>query len=74
MTDSDYADGSAHLTDTLYQAENLLHSLEQSTGDIGLYVNTNKQSFKYFACNFSSTESNVSISITKARADSLSIM
>ena len=45
ITDSDYADDLALLTNTLAQAESLLHSLEQAARGVGLYVNTEKTEF-----------------------------
>ena len=42
ITDACYAHNLTLLTNTLAQAESLLHSLEQAEGNIGLYVNVNK--------------------------------
>ena len=36
MTDADFADNQAHLTNTLVQAKCLPHSLEQTASGIGL--------------------------------------
>ena len=47
MTDVDNSDDLALLSNTPTEAEFLLHSLEQTAGRIGLYVNENKfKSFK----------------------------
>ena len=48
MTDSDYADDIALLTNTPAQAEYLLQSLEQAVGSIGLHMNTNRSEYMYF--------------------------
>ena len=42
MTDVEYVDNLALLTDTPAQAQPQLHSLEQAAWGIGLYVNANK--------------------------------
>ena len=42
MTDADNEDDLALLANTLFQAESLLHSREQTAGNIDLYMNTNK--------------------------------
>ena len=42
ITDADYLDEIALLVNTLTQAESLLHSREQTIGDIGLYMNADK--------------------------------
>ena len=42
MTDIDYADDIALLANTPALSESLLHSLKQTTGDIGLLVTANK--------------------------------
>ena len=42
ITDADYTDDQALLTNTPAQAESLLHSLEQAAGGISLHMNTNK--------------------------------
>ena len=42
LTDTNYSENLAVLANTPAQAESLLHSLKQSAGSIGLYVNTNK--------------------------------
>ena len=47
MTDVDYA-GDLALENRPAQAKFLLHSLEQATRGIGLYVNTNKTEFMCF--------------------------
>ena len=47
MTDADYADDLALLTNTYLSAESLLHSLEQAAGGINLQVNACK-TFIYF--------------------------
>ena len=41
MTDADYADDQALLTNIPAQRELLLHSLEQAAGNIRLYENAN---------------------------------
>ena len=46
MTYADYAGDLALLSNTTVQTESLLHSLEQVTGDSGLYVNANETKFK----------------------------
>ena len=48
MTDEDYADDIVLLANALAQAEPLLHSLEQATGDIVFYVNANKTEYMRF--------------------------
>ena len=48
MTDADYADDLALLTNTPAQAESLLHNLKQAAGGIGLRVNANKTEYMYF--------------------------
>ena len=45
ITDSDYADDIALLTNTPNQAETLQHSLEQATAGIGLHVNAHKTEY-----------------------------
>ena len=45
ITDADYADDFAILANTPDQAETLLHSLEQATAGIGLYVNAHKTEY-----------------------------
>ena len=42
ITDADYADDIALLTNTPNQAETLLHSLERAAAGIGLHVNVHK--------------------------------
>ena len=46
--DADYADDIAFLANTPVQAESMLHSLEQASGGIGLYGNTDKSEYMYF--------------------------
>ena len=48
ISDADYADDIAILANTPNQAETLLHSLEQATAGIGLYVNAHKTEFICF--------------------------
>ena len=48
MTDTDNADDLALLTNIPARAESLLHSLEQTAGDIGFYMNTNKTEYMCF--------------------------
>ena len=48
MTDTDYADDLALLTNILAQVESLLHSLEQAAGGIGFYINASKTEFMCF--------------------------
>ena len=43
ITDADYADDIALLTNTLTQAESLRHNLDQAAGDIGFRVNADKR-------------------------------
>ena len=45
ITDADYADDIAILTNTPNQAETLLHSLEWAATGIGLYVNAHKMEY-----------------------------
>ena len=45
ITDVDYADGKALLTNTPNQAEKLLHSLERAAADIALHVNAHKTKY-----------------------------
>ena len=51
LTDADYADDLALLADSISGATQLLHSLEQSAKNIGLYVNTKKTEFIAYNCN-----------------------
>ena len=48
ITDVDYADNMALLTDTPAQVESLLDSLEQTAGGLGLHVNADKTEFICF--------------------------
>ena len=48
VTDADYADNLAPLTNTPAQVKSLLHSQEQPARGIGLYLDTNKTEFMYF--------------------------
>ena len=48
ITDADYADDLALMSDTIYDAEVLLHSLERAAGDIGLFVNAGKTEYISF--------------------------
>ena len=48
IVDADYIDHIALLANTLTQAKSLLHSLEQSAGGIGLYVNVDKTEYMCF--------------------------
>ena len=48
ITDANYADDQAVLTNTALQAECQLHKLEQTARSIGLYVNSNKAEFLCF--------------------------
>ena len=48
ITDAEYADDIAILTNTLNQAETLLHSLERAAAGIGLHVNAHKTEYMYF--------------------------
>ena len=45
ITDADYADDLAVLTDQLKDATTLLHSIEEVASEIGLYVNAEKTEF-----------------------------
>ena len=45
ITDADYADDLALMSDTIAEAETLLHKLEIAAGDVGLYVNASKTEF-----------------------------
>ena len=42
MTDADYVDDLALLTNTPAQAESLMHSLKQAAGSISFHVNANE--------------------------------
>ena len=46
--DADNANDLGLLTNTLDQADSVLHSLEQAEGGIGLHMNTNKIQFICF--------------------------
>ena len=48
MTEADYVDDLVLLSNKPTQVESLLKILEQSAGDISLYINTNKAGFVYF--------------------------
>ena len=48
ITDADYADDIAILTNTPNQDETLLHSLERATAGIGLDVNAQKTEYKCY--------------------------
>ena len=48
ITDADYTDDIALLTNTPARAESLLHSLERVAGGIGLHVNTDKTEYMCF--------------------------
>ena len=48
MTNADYANDLALLTNTPARFESLLHSQEQAAGGNGLYKKTNKTEFMYF--------------------------
>ena len=48
MKDVDYAYDLALLTNIHDQTESLLHSLEQATGSINLYMDANKTDFMCF--------------------------
>ena len=48
MADTDYADHLELLINTRTQAESPLHSLNQSSGGVGLNVNTNNTEFICF--------------------------
>ena len=43
MTDADYTDDLALLRNTSAQVESQLNSIEQTSGSIGFYVNSNKR-------------------------------
>ena len=45
ITDADYADVIALLTNIIAQDETLLHSLERATAGIGLHVNAHKTEY-----------------------------
>ena len=47
ITDADTTAHIALLANTPTQAESLLHCLEQTAGDIGLYLNTNKTEYVF---------------------------
>ena len=48
ITDTDYADDIALLTNAFAQAETLLHSLERPSAGIGLHVNAHKTEYMCF--------------------------
>ena len=48
ITNANYADDTALLTNTPTQAETRLHSLEQAAAGIGLHVNAHKMEYMYF--------------------------
>ena len=48
MTDADYTADQRFFTNIPAQAEYLQYTPEQTIGDIGLYLNTNKIEFMYF--------------------------
>ena len=48
ITDADYADDLALMTNTITEAETLLHSLEKAAGDTGLFVNATKTEYICF--------------------------
>ena len=48
MTDADYRDDLALLTNTLPQAGSLLHSLKQAAKSIGLSMNANRTEYMCF--------------------------
>ena len=51
MTDTDFTDNLALLTNIPAQAESLLYSLEQAVRSIGLYLNADKTEFMCFSHN-----------------------
>ena len=80
MTDADYTNDLALLVNTHAQAESLLLSQMQASGDIGLYAQVFKEAisalsggplksiykFTYLDCNISSTESHVNVRLAQA--------
>ena len=74
ITDADYADDIAILTNTPDQAETLLHSLERAAAGIGLYdISTLDgtplklvDKFTYLGSIVASTEKNIDTRLTKA--------
>jgi hypothetical protein len=42
ITDADYADDIAVFSDYLHDATTLLHKIEKTASEIGLYINTKK--------------------------------
>ena len=48
ITDADYADDLALLSDNSYNAQKLLHILEKSAAFIGLHVNATKTEYMYY--------------------------
>ena len=48
ITDADYADDIALLSNTPAQSQTLLHSLERAASGIGLHVNADKTEFMCF--------------------------
>ena len=56
-TDANYADDIVLLANSPTITKSLLHSLQQTTGDIGLHTNTNKTDHMYFKWGASSPRS-----------------
>lgn len=48
ITDVDYADDIALLSDTIQEASELLHRVEKAAREIGLYINSDKTEFISF--------------------------
>ena len=48
ITDANYADEIAQLSNSTAQTESQLHSLEKAAGSIDLHVNTDKTEYMYF--------------------------
>ena len=48
ITDAEYSDDIALLTNILALAESLLHSLERTAGDISIHINADKIEYMYF--------------------------
>ena len=47
VRDADYADDLVLLTNTPAQVDSMLHSMEQTEGDVGLYLKENKTEFMF---------------------------
>ena len=71
ITDADYADDLAFFANSISEASDLLHSLEKSAQDIGLYVNADKT--KHMSFNTSGTMKTINGELIKAVDDFISL-